>query len=111
MNKSDAIVLCILNNMRLDSKNNVIQLFHACLQYSQTITPRYLGRPDALNCTRPSNRHEIIVLLLFHLMKYLAAFFAWSCYRNRKFTKSAQIWSQNVPHVLTKKTNTHTLCF
>ena len=48
MNKSDAIVLCILNNMRLDSKNNVIQLFHACLQYSQTITPRYRGRPDAL---------------------------------------------------------------
>ena len=24
------------------------QLFHACLLYSQTITPRYRGRPDAL---------------------------------------------------------------
>ena len=26
------------------------------------------------------------------------------------FAKSAQIWSQHVPLVLTKKTSTHTLC-
>ena len=42
-----------------------------------------------------------------HLMKYLAAFLEWSCYRRcdfvENFTKSAQFWYQNVPLVLTKK--------
>ena len=31
----------------------------------------------------------------------------WFCCKIENFAKSAQIWSQRVPHVLTKKTSTH----
>ena len=34
-----------------------------------------------------------------------------SIVKTENFTKSVQIWSQNVPLVLTKKMSTHTLCF
>ena len=33
------------------------------------------------------------------------------CCKIENFAKSAQIWYQRVPLVLTKKTSTHTLCF
>ena len=33
------------------------------------------------------------------------------CCEIENFAKSAQIWSQRVPLVLTKKMSTHTLCF
>ena len=32
------------------------------------------------------------------------------CCKIENFAKTAQIWSQRVPLVLTKKTSTHTLC-
>ena len=34
----------------------------------------------------------------------------WFCCKIEKFAKSAQIWFQRVPLVLTKKMSIHTLC-
>ena len=35
----------------------------------------------------------------------------WFCCKIENFAKSAQIWPQRVPLVLTKETSDHTLCF